>query len=76
MRDLAGMSRHGGTRLSPCLRLSVVPSTVVRSPRLILSPKFTHSDPDGFNTRTHSVVHAHSASRNACGVASDPICPS
>ena len=29
-------------------------------------------DPDGFNTRRHSAVTAHSASRKSCGVGSRP----
>jgi len=45
-------------------------------PPTYLSPRFTNIDPDGFNTRRHSAVTAHNASRNACGVASDPIWPS
>ena len=41
-----------------------------------LSPRFTKIDPDGFTTRTISAVAAHNASRNSCGVDSEPICPS
>ena len=41
-----------------------------------LSPKLTHSDPLGFNTRTHSRLQRISDATNSAGVASSPTCPS
>ena len=40
-----------------------------------LSPRLTHSDPDGLSTRTHSRVTSSSDSTNSAGVGSSPIWP-